>query len=213
MDQSHDTWPAASDSFHFSALPLSKSPHQDDDDDDDEPQKRRFKSRSIARSSSSSSFSDSSSGAPERDFSALPFDLLVRIAAAFNVPNLWAASMVCSSWKEALRPLREAMLLVRWGKRFKHGRGGVRPNIEKALESFLKGAARGSAPAMVDAGLIYWETGRKEKGIAMYKKAAALGDPAGLCNLGISHLHGISSLSLSLLNCCEVFCNLHLVEV
>lgn len=81
------------------------------------------------------------------------------------------------------------MLLVRWGKRFKHGRGGVRPNLNKALESFLKGASRGSAPAMVDAGLIYWEMGWKEESIAMYKKAAELGDPAGICNLGISHLH------------------------
>lgn len=91
-------------------------------------------------------------------------------------------------------------MLVRWGKRFKHGRGGIRPNLNKALESFLKGAARGSAPAMVDAGLIYWEMGWKEDSIAMYKKAAELGDPAGICNLGISHFHGIPFL-----------CNLHLV--
>ena len=81
------------------------------------------------------------------------------------------------------------MLLLKWGKRFKHGHGGVRPNIQKALDSFLKGAARGSTLAMVDAGLIYWEMGKKEKSIALYSKAAALGDPTAQCNLGISYLH------------------------
>lgn len=81
------------------------------------------------------------------------------------------------------------MVLLRYGKRFKHGRGGVRRNLEKALDSFLKGAARGSTLAMVDAGLIYWERGQKEEAIALYQKAAALGDPAGQCNLGISYLH------------------------
>lgn len=83
------------------------------------------------------------------------------------------------------------MLLLRWGKRFKHGRDGVRPNIEKALDSFTKAAARGSALAMVDAGLIYWEMGKKEKAMALYQKAAELGDPSGQCNLGISYLQGI----------------------
>lgn len=81
-------------------------------------------------------------------------------------------------------------MFLRWGKRFKHGRGGVRPNLEKALDSFLKGAARGSTLAMVDAGLLFWEMGRKEKAISLYRKAAVLGDPAGQCNLGISYLQG-----------------------
>lgn len=81
------------------------------------------------------------------------------------------------------------MLLLKWGKRFKHGHGGVRPNIQKALDSFLKGAARGSTLAMVDAGLIYWEMGKKEESIALYRKAAELGDPTAQCNLGISYLH------------------------
>lgn len=81
------------------------------------------------------------------------------------------------------------MLLLKWGKRFKHGHGGVRPNIQKALDSFLKGAARGSTLAMVDAGLIYWEMGKKEESIALYRKAAELGNPTAQCNLGISYLH------------------------
>lgn len=80
------------------------------------------------------------------------------------------------------------MLFLRWGKRFKHGRGGVKVSVEKALDSFLKGAARGSTLAMVDAGLVYWEMGKKEEGVAMYRRAAELGDPAGQCNLGISYL-------------------------
>lgn len=82
------------------------------------------------------------------------------------------------------------MLLLRWGKMFKHGRGGVRANPTKALDSFLKGAARGSTLAMVDAGLMYWEMGRKEEGVTLYRKAAELGDPAGQCNLGIAFLQG-----------------------
>ncbi|KAL5759915.1 hypothetical protein ACOSP7_018420 [Xanthoceras sorbifolium] len=122
------------------------------------------------------------------DFASLPFDILTRIAASFTLPHLRAASFVCRSWSDALRPLREAMVLLRWGKRFKHGRGGVRKNLDKALDSFLKGAARGSTLAMVDAGLVYWEMDKKEDAIALYRKAAELGDPAGQCNLGISYL-------------------------
>lgn len=82
------------------------------------------------------------------------------------------------------------MVLLRWGKRFKHGRAGVRVNLEKALDSFLKGASRGSTLAMVDAGLLYWETGKKEKAMALYRKAASLGDPSGQFNLGVSYLQG-----------------------
>lgn len=118
----------------------------------------------------------------------LPDDVLSRIAANFTLPNLRAASLVCRSWRDALRPLREAMLFLRWGKRFKHGRGGTKPNLSKALDSFLKGAARGSTLSMVDAGLVYWEMGKKEEGIALYRKAAELGDPDGQSNLGISYL-------------------------
>ncbi|KAF7829320.1 F-box protein [Senna tora] len=130
----------------------------------------------------------SGSSSHAADFSALPYDILVKIAASFNLPNVQAASLVCRSWSEALRPLREAMLLLKWGKRFKHGRGGVRPNREKALDSFMKAVAHGSTLAMVDAGLIYWEMGEKSKAISLYQKAAELGDPAGQCNLGISYL-------------------------
>ncbi|KAG0462609.1 hypothetical protein HPP92_021085 [Vanilla planifolia] len=120
-------------------------------------------------------------------FADLPFDVLARVAAAFDIPELWAASTVCRAWRDALRPLREAMMLLRWGKRFKHGRG-VRSDPKRALESFLKGAERGSAAAMVDAGLMYWEMGRKEEGKALYARAAELGHPAGQCNLGICYL-------------------------
>lgn len=143
------------------------------------------KHRSSKLHSSSSSSSSSSDG---RDFSALPYDVVAKIAASFGVANLRAASLVCRSWCEALRPLREAMVLLWWGKRFKHGRGGVRVNLDKALKSFLKGASRGSTLAMVDAGLLYWEMGRKDKALSLYQKAAALGDPSGQFNLGVSYL-------------------------
>ncbi|XVE85142.1 hypothetical protein DITRI_Ditri17bG0068100 [Diplodiscus trichospermus] len=170
------TWPNRSDGFRFTAFQLSK------------PIDREGKIKLSRLSKFSSKPLSSPTDGP--DFSALPFDILTKIAASFNFPNLIAASLVCRSWRDALRPLREAMLLLRHGKRFKHGRGGVRRNLEKALDSFLKGAARGSTLAMVDAGLIYWERGLKEEAIALYLKAAVLGDPAGQCNLGISYLHG-----------------------
>lgn len=91
-------------------------------------------------------------------------------------------------------------MFLKWGKRFKHGRGGVKANLKKALDSFLKGAARGSTLAMVDAGLIYWEMGKKEEGIAWYRRAAELGDPTGQCNLAICYLQGIDFSSSSFLN-------------
>ncbi|CAA7405052.1 unnamed protein product [Spirodela intermedia] len=122
------------------------------------------------------------------DFSDLPYELLARIATTMDVPSLRAASAVCRSWREALGPLREAMVLLWSGKRFKHGRGGWQRDPQKALDSFLKGAARGSAAAMVDAGLMYWEMGRKEEGRELYRKAAELGHPTAQCNLGISFL-------------------------
>ncbi|URE37812.1 SEL1 [Musa troglodytarum] len=123
-------------------------------------------------------------------FADLPFDVLARLAAPFDMPTLWAASTVCQSWREALRPLREAMVLLRLGKGYKRGRGpGIgRPNPHRALEYFLKGVDRGSAPAMVDAGLMYWEMGKKEEAEALYRRAAELGYPAGQCNLGVCYL-------------------------
>ncbi|XP_078447146.1 F-box family protein isoform X2 [Wolffia australiana] len=124
----------------------------------------------------------------EFDFSDLPDELLLRIAAPMDLPTLLAASAVCKSWREALRPMREAMVLLCYGKRFKHGRGGWKRDPQKALESFLKGAARGLAAAMVDAGLMYWEMGRKEESRGLYWKAAELGHPTAQCNLGISFL-------------------------
>ncbi|CAN4087521.1 unnamed protein product [Withania somnifera] len=122
------------------------------------------------------------------DFSQLPYDILTRITATFSHPNIRIASLVCRSWCEALKPLREAMLFLREGKRYKHGRGEYNRNLSKALYCFEKGAARGSTLAMVDAGLIYWEMGRRQEGIGLYRKAAQLGDPVGQCNLGISLL-------------------------
>ncbi|KAL6577912.1 hypothetical protein OROMI_010240 [Orobanche minor] len=135
------------------------------------------------------------SPSPGVDFSALPYDVLSRIAAPFTLPNLKTASLVCRAWRDALKPLREAMILLKSGKRFKHGRGPVKANPIKALDCFLKGAARGSTLAMVDAGLIYWEMGEKEEGIVWYRRAAELGDPAGQCNLAIAYLQGLILLT------------------
>ncbi|CAN1838697.1 F-box protein At1g70590 [Linum perenne] len=164
-----ETWPSRSDGHRFRSF---QSRHR---------RPKRIESRSSTSSSSEDELES-------QGFAALPFDILARIAAPFTLPDLQAASMVCKTWSEALKPLREAMVFLRWGKRFKHGRGGVKPDVNKALESFLKGAVRGSSLAMVDAGLVYWEIGEKEKAIGLYRKAAELGDPAGQCNLGIYYL-------------------------
>ncbi|XP_059657876.1 F-box protein At1g70590 [Cornus florida] len=177
------TWPSRSDGPHFTALSITATKQQSDVTSN----RCRFKFSTKTTRFSSRSSSPSSSSSPPY-FSMLPYDVLRKIAGSFTHPDLKTASLVCRSWRDALRPLREAMVFLRWGKRFKHGRGGVNPNLKKALDSFLKGAARGSTLAMVDAGLLYWDMGKKEEGMALYRKAAELGDPTGQCNLGISYL-------------------------
>ncbi|KVH88957.1 F-box domain, cyclin-like protein, partial [Cynara cardunculus var. scolymus] len=174
------TWPYRSETSHFSTLP-SNSTQKIESSPSKIPQFRP-------------SFWPCSRKSDHRDFSALPNDVLTRIAANFSLPDLQTTSLVCKSWRDGLRPLREAMLFLWWGKRLKHGRGGVKRDMEKALDSFLKGVARGSTLAMVDAGLIYWEMGKKEEGVNLYRRAAELGDPAGQCNLGISYLQGVGLL-------------------
>lgn len=86
------------------------------------------------------------------------------------------------------------MLFLHWGKRFKQGR-----RSDKALNSFHKGAAKGSALAMVDAGLMYWGMGRKDEARVLYRQAAELGYSVGQCNLGISYLEGKKIASLAAL--------------
>ncbi|ONI30308.1 hypothetical protein PRUPE_1G243200 [Prunus persica] len=178
MEMKQTTWPGRSNGRRFTSCPLwstkGKKHH--------ELHPTKHSNRMSGRGASSSSSTDG------RDFSALPYELIMIIGVSLSHPNLRAASLACKSWYEALRPLRQAMLYMRWGKRFKHGRGGVQPNMDKALDAFLKGAALGSPMAMVDAGLIYWERGLKDKAVALYQKAADLGDLAGKCNLGISYL-------------------------
>ncbi|GFP97499.1 F-box protein at1g70590 [Phtheirospermum japonicum] len=175
------TWPCRSDGLHFTSLSFIKKT-DDAPPTFTKPAKIHFSFFNPARKTTPPPTSSSS------DFSALPYDVISRIAAPFTLPNLKTASLVCRAWRDALKPLREAMVFLKWGKRFKHGRGGVKANPSKALDCFLKGAARGSTLAMVDAGLIYWEMGKKEEGIVWYRKAAELGDPAGQCNLAISYL-------------------------
>ncbi|KAK6116544.1 hypothetical protein DH2020_049650 [Rehmannia glutinosa] len=176
------TWPCRSDGLHFTSLPFIRKPNNDSSTFT-KPAKTHLSFFNPAPKTPSPPSPSSSS-----DFSALPYDVLSRIAASFTLPNLKTASLVCRAWRDALKPLREAMVFLKWGKRFKHGRGGVKANLSKALDCFLKGAARGSTLAMVDAGLIYWEMGKKDEGIVWYRRAAELGDPAGQCNLAISYL-------------------------
>ncbi|XP_051144195.1 F-box protein At1g70590 [Andrographis paniculata] len=171
------TWPRSSSALHFTAFPFIRRPA---------PADTATFSKTPRTPLPFLNSKIESSSAP--DFAALPYDVLSRIAASFTLPSLRAASLVCRAWRDALKPLREAMAFLRLGKKFKHGRGGVKPSLSKALAFFLKGAARGSTLAMVDAGLIYWEMGKRDEGIAWYRKAADLGDPAGQCNLALSYL-------------------------
>ncbi|CAL5189042.1 unnamed protein product [Lathyrus oleraceus] len=147
--KSHQTWPCISSSSRFTSLPLPNLTASE--------LSAAYSSRSVRLCSRPPPSKPPPSTAEETDFSSLPYDVLTKIAASFDQPNLQAASLVCRSWCEALRPLREAMVMLMWGKRFKHGKRGVCRNTEKALDMFTKAAARGSALAMVDAGLIYWE--------------------------------------------------------
>ncbi|GBG64328.1 hypothetical protein CBR_g41529 [Chara braunii] len=116
----------------------------------------------------------------------LPQDVLMKIFGALSYRDVRAASAVCRGWRSAAAPIREGVLFHKWGKRFRHGRGGVKKNQEKALDCFLKGAARGSAAAMVDAGLMLWERDRKEEAVGWYRRAAESGDAVGQCNYGLA---------------------------
>lgn len=176
------TWPTRSGNQRYAAIPFCWTSSGRDAADKSP---RESSSRSIRLCCSGTS------AIAKSEFATLPDDILMKIAASFRYPELQAASLVCTSWSQALRPLRESMLFLKWGKRYKHGHG-VRPNLDKALDSFLKGADRGSTLAMVDAGLMYWEMGKKDEGMTLYKRAAVLGDPAGQCNLAISYLRGCS---------------------
>ncbi|EYU22526.1 hypothetical protein ABFS82_05G019400 [Erythranthe guttata] len=183
------TWPCKSDSLHFSAIPFLRKPSGDSPSSAfTKPAKTHLSFFNSSRRAAPPATSASAFPYSCSDLSALPYDVISRIAASFSMPNLMAASLVCRAWADALKPLREAMVFLKWGKRFKHGRGGMKANLSKALDSFLKGAARGSTLAMVDAGLIYWEMGKREEGILWYRRAAELGDPSGQCNLAISCL-------------------------
>lgn len=96
------------------------------------------------------------------------------------------------------------MRFLAWGKKYKHGRGGVEVDHERALDYFLRGVARGSTLAMVDAGLLYWDMGKKEEGMKFYRRAAELGHPAGQCNLGLSYLQSMYKFLIFNI-CLEVF--------
>jgi len=140
------------------------------------------------------------------DFSALPPELVHRALAAACASDVAAASRACRAWRDALRPLREATALHAYGRRVKHGlvagsaasrgAGGERLETERqrALGLFQRAARLGSAAAMVDAGLMCWEDGRREEAVGYYRSAADLGHPVGMCNLGVSYLEGMVEL-------------------
>ena len=71
---------------------------------------------------------------------------------------------------------------------------------QRALGLFRRAARLGSAAAMVDAGLMCWEEGRREEAVEYYRSAAELGHPVGMCNLGVSYLEGTVDLAYSVVS-------------
>lgn len=173
------TWPGRAERCRFTAFPLINA------------KGGQLHHKSFSKHSNRIS---TSSSTDRYDFSDLPQELVTKIGASLSYRSLKTASLVCKSWCDALRPAREAMKYMTWGKQFKHGRGGFQPNLDNALQMFLKAADYGSTMAMVDAGLIYWEKGETDVAFRLYQKAAELGDRNAQCNLGISYLQGIATL-------------------
>ncbi|KAL6193256.1 hypothetical protein ACLB2K_034340 [Fragaria x ananassa] len=170
------TWPPRSNGSRFTAFPLSKT--------NGGRSHHRRHHKSLWKHSSTSSFTS----LDRRDFSDLPPELITRIGFCLGYHSLETASLVCKSWCEALRPAREALRYLTKGKQFKHGAGGFTASVDNALKMFLKAAERGSTKGMVDAGLIYWERGDRDKAFGLYRKAAEAGDRNAQCNLGIWYL-------------------------
>ncbi|XP_062196322.1 F-box protein At1g70590-like [Phragmites australis] len=129
------------------------------------------------------------------DSSALPPELVHKALAAAYASDVAAANHAC---RDALRPLREVAALHAYGPVMgaaasAAARGsGVSVRHEAERQRTLGLAARlGSAAAMVDAGLMCWEEGRREEAVEYYRSAAGLGHPVGMCNLGVSYLEGL----------------------
>ncbi|KAE8719301.1 F-box protein isoform 4 [Hibiscus syriacus] len=98
------TWADRSDTYRFNSFPSSK------------PDGRQGRTNPPRSTKFGLKPSSQSSRTGDRDFSAFPFDILTKIAAAFNFKNVLSASLVCRSWRDALRLLREAMALS-WAPR------------------------------------------------------------------------------------------------
>ncbi|KAL3838910.1 hypothetical protein ACJIZ3_023501 [Penstemon smallii] len=89
-----------------------------------------------------------SSKRAKTDVNSLPCDVILRIAAQFGPWDLIGASLVCVAWRDALKPLREAMVFTEAGKILKREHKRVNAMLGEALEAFMKGAARGYTPVM-----------------------------------------------------------------
>jgi TPR repeat protein len=67
---------------------------------------------------------------------------------------------------------------------------GVKKDMKKAMDFYMKAADGGSVHAMVNAGHHYENTNQPAKGVALYKKAANLGYAMAQYNLGNNYLYG-----------------------
>ena len=201
MDAGSQTWPppAPSPPPFSSRLRASPSPHR----------RRRRHSKKQHKPPPAEPPPPPTPAPQGADLSALPPELVHRALAASCASDVAAASRACRPWRDALRPLREAAALHAYGRRVKHGPvagaaargvgGGGRMETERqrALGLFRRAARLGSAAAMVDAGLMCWEEGRREEAVEYYRSAAELGHPVGMCNLGVSYLEGTVDLAYS----------------
>lgn len=76
------------------------------------------------------------------------------------------------------------------GMRYLTGDGDVVANEETALKCFLRAAALGSVPAMVNAGMLYERKEQYDEALKLYEKAAAAGSTDGAYNIAMMYLAG-----------------------
>ncbi|KAL9679776.1 hypothetical protein QQ045_017644 [Rhodiola kirilowii] len=109
---SQKTLPNRSGNHRYAAIPFCRGSVRDAE------RNRQVRGRRSGEYKESSSRStrlcsrSSSEVSGGNEFSSLPDDILTKIAASFRYPELQAASLVCKSWSQALRPLRESMLFL-----------------------------------------------------------------------------------------------------
>ena len=82
----------------------------------------------------------------------------------------------------------EMDVVFKEGMRYLTGDGDVDASEENALKSFLRAAALGSIPALVNAGMLYEQKEQYDEALELYEKAAAAGSADGAYNIAMMYL-------------------------